>query len=151
MATSEASLSPQELSSIEACRNLVVDCATIIDEGRYDDLAGIFAVDGIFARPTAPDAPITGRDTIIAAFKQRPANKISQHLVMNIRVRLTGADSAEGTSSIMLYMTDTAVAEEPGKGRKATGPLLGLYRDRYVRTAEGWRIADRRGRVTMYV
>ena len=51
----------------------------------------------------------------------------------------------------MLYMTEADVPQEPGKGRKATGPLLGLYRDRYLRTADGWRIADRRGRVTMYV
>lgn len=135
---------------IEACRNLVLDCASLIDEARYDELARVFAPDGVFARPTAPDAPITGRDTIIAAFKLRPANKISQHLVTNIRVWLTGSDTAEGTSSIMLYLTDVDLPFETGKGRKATGPLLGLYNDKYVRTADGWRIADRRGRVTMY-
>ena len=142
---------PQQLADIQACYNLVVDCATIIDESRYDDLARIFTVDGVFARPTTPDQPISGRDTIIEAFKKRPAHKIAQHLVLNIRVHLTGADTAEGTSSIMLYMTEADVPQEPGKGRKATGPLLGLYRDRYLRTADGWRIADRRGRVTMYV
>lgn len=144
-------LSAEELASIEACRNLVVDCATLIDEGRYDELTRIFAPDGVFARPTMPDAPISGRDAIIAAFKKRPANKISQHLVMNVRVWLTGLDTAEGTSSIVLYMTDVDVPFEEGKGRKATGPLLGVYKDRYVRTSEGWRIADRRGRVTMHV
>ena len=142
--------SPQDLASTEACRNLVVDCASLIDETRYDELARIFAVDGVFARPTAPDAPIVGRDAIIAAFKLRPANKLSQHLVTNIRVWLTGTDTAEGTSSIMLYLTDVDVSVEPGKGRKCTGPLLGVYKDRYVYTPEGWRIADRRGRVTMY-
>lgn len=141
---------PQDLASLEACRNLVVDCASLIDETRYDELGRIFATDGVFARPTAPDAPIVGRDAIIAAFKLRPANKLSQHLVMNIRVWLTGADTAEGTSSIMLYLTDVDLPFEPGKGRKGSGPLLGLYKDRYVRTPEGWRIADRRGRVTMY-
>lgn len=141
---------PQDLASIEACRNLVVDCASLIDETRYDELTRVFAVDGVFARPTAPDAPITGCDAIIAAFKLRPANKLSQHMVFNIRVWITGPDTAEGTSSIMLYLTDVDLPHEPGKGRKGTGPLLGLYKDRYVRTAEGWRIADRRGRVTMY-
>jgi hypothetical protein len=144
-------LTLQELTNIEACRNLVVDCASIIDEGRYDDLALIFSTDGIFARPTLPDEAIVGRDTIIAMFKKRPANKLAQHLVLNIRVWLTGPDTATGTSSIMLYMTDVDVPHEAGKGRKATGPLLGTYKDQYVRTAEGWRIADRRGRVTMYV
>lgn len=143
-------LSPEDLASIEACRNLVVDCATLIDESRYDELARVFSEDAVFARPTMPDAPMSGRATIIEAFKKRPASKISQHLVTNIRVELTGPDSAVGTSSIMLFMADADSPEEPGKGRKATGPLLGVYRDRYVRTAEGWRIADRRGRVTMY-
>jgi hypothetical protein len=147
-----AEFTPQQLADIQSCYNLVVDCASIIDESRYDDLALIFSKDGIFARPTAPDEPITGRDTIIAAFHKRPASKMAQHLVLNIRVKLTAdPDRAEGTSSIMLYMTETATPVEAGKGRKATGPVLGLYRDQYVRTAEGWRIADRRGRVTMYV
>jgi hypothetical protein len=144
-------LTLQQLSDTQACHDLVVDCASIIDESRYDDLARIFSTDGVFARPTVPDEPIIGRDAIIAAFKKRPPNKLAQHLVLNIRVRLTGADTAEGTSSIMLYMTDAATPFENGKGRKASGPLLGLYRDSYVRTTEGWRIADRRGRVTMYV
>ena len=144
-------LSLQQLNDIQACYDLVVDCATIIDESRYEDLAQIFSVDGVFARPTVPDEPISGRDAIIAAFKKRPPHKLAQHLVLNIRVRLTGTDTAEGTSSIMLYMTEADVPFENGKGRKANGPLLGLYRDRYVRTADGWRIADRRGRVTMYV
>jgi SnoaL-like protein len=145
-----AEFTPQQLSDIQACYNLVVDCAQIIDESRYEDLAQIFSVDGIFARPTVPDEPISGSATIVAAFKKRPPNKLAQHLVLNIRVRLTGADTAEGTSSIMLYMTDAETPFENGKGRKATGPLLGVYRDLYVRTASGWRIKDRRGRVTMY-
>lgn len=142
---------PQQLSDIQACYNLVVDCAQIIDESRYDDLALIFTEDGIFARPTVPDEPISGRSTIVAAFKKRPASLVAQHLVLNIRVRLTGTDTAEGSSSIMLYMTNADIPFETGKGRKASGPLCGLYRDVYVRTAEGWRIKDRRGRVTMYV
>ena len=146
-----AEFTPQQLSDIQSCYNLVVDCASIIDESRYDDLALIFSEDGIFARPTVPDEPISGRATIIAAFKKRPANKLGQHLVLNIRVKLTGADSAEGTSAIMLFMSDTETPFENGKGRKANGPLCGLYKDVYVRTAEGWRIKDRRGRVTMYV
>ncbi len=145
-----ATFTPQQLADIQACYNLVVDCAQIIDEGRYDDLALVFSEDGIFARPTVPDEPIVTRAAIVASFKKRPPNLIGQHLVLNIRVRLTGADSAEGTSSIMLYLTESEVPYETGKGRKARGPLLGVYKDQYVRTAEGWRIKDRRGRVTMY-
>ena len=146
-----ATFTPQQLADIQACNNLVVDCAQIIDESRYDDLAQIFTPDGIFARPTVPDEPMSGRDTIIAAFHKRPKTLVGQHLVLNIRVHLTGPDTAEGTSSIMLFISSTDVAYENGKGRKASGPLCGVYKDIYVRTAEGWRIKDRRGRVTMYV
>ena len=146
-----ATFTPQQLSDIQDCYNLVVDCAQIIDESRYDDLAQIFTEDGIFARPTVPDEPMTGRETIIGNFKKRPPTLVGQHLVLNIRVRLTGPDTAEGTSSIMLYLSNTEVPYENGKGRKANGPLCGVYKDVYVRTAQGWRIRDRRGRVTMYV
>jgi len=145
-----ASFTVQQLADIQACYDLVVDCAQIIDESRYEDLGLIFTEDGIFARPTVPDEPIVSRAAIIASFKKRPANLVGQHLVLNIRVRLTGADTAEGNSSIMLYLTESEVPYEPGKGRKARGPLLGVYKDLYVRTADGWRIKDRRGRVTMY-
>jgi len=146
-----ATFTPQQLADIQACYNLVVDCAQIIDESRYDDLAQIFTEDGVFARPTVPDEPMTGRDTIIAAFHKRPKTLVGQHLVLNIRVRLTGPDTAEGTSSIMLFTSSTEVPYENGRGRKANGPLCGVYKDQYVRTAQGWRIKDRRGRVTLYV
>ena len=50
----------------------------------------------------------------------------------------------------MLYRANGNDTLEPGKGRQATGPLLGTWSDTFVRTPQGWRFKDRRGRVTMF-
>jgi hypothetical protein len=50
----------------------------------------------------------------------------------------------------MLFMANANDELVPGKGRPAGKPLLGIWRDRFVRTAGGWRFSQRRGSVTMY-
>jgi hypothetical protein len=93
---------------------------------------------------------ISGAEAILAAFAARPRNLVSQHLNLNIRIRQTGADTAEGFSIVVLYLADNADELVPGKGRKATGPLIGTWTDAFVRTASGWRFKDRRGNATMH-
>ena len=145
-----ATYTATELADIEACRALVIEFATLIDENRTDELRGLLMPDSTFARPTAPDTLLQGADAIIAGFAARPKSMLTQHLNINIRISLTGPDTATGESVIVLYRTDTSEPFEPGKGRKAIGPLLGNWSDTFVRTASGWRFRDRRGRVTMH-
>jgi hypothetical protein len=139
-----------ELADLEACRLLVLEFAARIDGGRTDTLGELMTSDATFARPTAPDVIVQGSDTIVAAFAARPKNVITQHLNLNIRITLTGPDSAAGESVVVMYRADTADALEPGKGRKAVGPMIGTWSDTFVRTPSGWRFKDRRGAVTMY-
>ena len=140
-----------ELANLEACRLLVLEFAARIDGGRTDTLGELMVPDATFARPTAADVIIQGSDTIVAAFAARPKNVITQHLNLNIRITLTGPDSATGESVVVMYRSDTAEPVEPGKGRKATGPMIGTWSDTFVRTPAGWRFKDRRGAVTMYI
>lgn len=140
----------QELADIEACRALILEFAARIDTGQAHTLGELLAPDASFARPTMPDHVIQGRDAILAAFAARPKHLVSQHLNLNIRIRITGPDSAEGHSVVMLYLGNSADELVPGKGRPTGAPLLGTWTDRFVRTAEGWRFKDRRGAVTMH-
>ena len=149
--TPPATYSVDELASIEACRHLVVEFASLIDAGRTDELRDLLVDDASFARPTAPDQVVHGADAIVAAFASRPKSLVTQHLNLNIRITLTGRDTATGESIVVLYRADANDALEPGKGRKATGPLIGTWSDSFVRTSAGWRFKDRRGRVTMYI
>jgi hypothetical protein len=140
----------EELASIEQCRALILEFAARIDLNQTHTLGELLTADATFARPTVPDVVISGRDNILAAFAARPKTMVTQHLNLNIRIRLTGPDTAEGHSIVMLFISNTAEELVPGKGRKAGAPLLGTWTDLFVRTAEGWRFKDRRGAVTMH-
>ncbi len=145
-----ASYSAAELSSIEACKRLVIEFASLIDANRTDELIQLLLPEATFARPTAPDIVVTGAQTIVQAFASRPKDLVTQHLNLNIRITLTGPDTATGESVVVLYRANGNDPLEPGKGRQATGPLLGTWSDTFVRTPQGWRFKDRRGRVTMF-
>jgi SnoaL-like domain len=140
----------QQLADIETCRSLIVEFATRIDEGQAHTLGDLMTADASFARPTVPDVVIQGRDAILAAFSARPKHLISQHLNLNIRIRLTGADTAEGHSVVMLFLADANDELVPGKGRKTGAPIIGTWTDTFVRTAQGWRFKDRRGMATLH-
>ena len=143
-------MNAQQLADIEACRSLIVEFATRIDEGRAHTLGELLTADASFARPTVPDVVVQGREAILAAFAMRPRHLVTQHLNLNIRIRLTGPDTAEGDSVVMLYLADANDELVSGKGRKTGAPIIGTWNDTFVRTAEGWRFKDRRGKATMH-
>jgi hypothetical protein len=139
-----------ELANIEQCRALILEFAARIDLNQTHTLGELLTSDATFARPTVPDVVISGRDNILTAFAARPKTLVTQHLNLNIRIRLTGPDTAEGHSIVMLFIANGTDELVTGKGRKAGAPLLGTWTDQFVRTAEGWRFKDRRGAVTMH-
>jgi hypothetical protein len=74
-------------------------------------------------------------------FDERPADRLNYHLVLNPRVSVLGPDAAEGVCLLL-------VIDGPANDRAIPVPmggvsLLGEYRDVYVRTSDGWRIARR--------
>jgi hypothetical protein len=143
-------MNTQQLSDIEACRSLVLEFAWRIDNGQAHTLGELMTLDASFARPTLPDVVLQGREAILAAFSARPKHLVSQHLNLNIRIQLTGADTAEGHSVVMLFLADANDEPIPGKGRKTGAPILGTWTDTFVRTPEGWRFKDRRGLATLH-
>jgi hypothetical protein len=83
-------------------------------------------------RPSAPDAPIVGRDAILAAFKAR-SPRVTCHISSNIVITVESANRARGTSAMLLF----TAADAP--------PLVGGFQDVFTLTDEGWRFAERRG------
>lgn len=115
------------------CARLINHYANLNDAARWEEAAALFAADGAMARPTAPDELIVGREAILAAFRARPPRD-ARHVLSNIVIEVESADAATGTSTMLLFT---------GFG----APLVGSYRDRFVRTDEGWRFAQRRGQL----
>lgn len=113
------------------CARLIALYANLNDAARWDEVAALYAEDGVMVRPTAPDAPVTGRAAILAAFQARPP-RVTRHVCSNVVIEVESADSARGESAMLLFTGGPA-------------PLVGSFHDRFVRTAEGWRFAERRG------
>jgi hypothetical protein len=130
-------MTDDERRAIESdCARLVNLYATLNDAARWAELAALYAENGSMTRPTAPDAPVIGRDAILAAFEARPP-RTTQHVTANIVVDVIDADTATATSAMLLF----TAADKP--------PLVGGFVDRFRRVAgEGWRFAERRGTLT---
>jgi ketosteroid isomerase-like protein len=143
--------SQAEMRNVEqSCYALAVEYAEIIDGQEYARLVEIFAEDAAFVRPTAPKEPIHGADNIVAMFQARPRNRLTQHLISNFRVRMETMDTAVGTCRVLFFSSDVS-EPETAEGRKAASKQsIGTYHDRYVRTKNGWRIAERIGTMTFY-
>jgi ketosteroid isomerase-like protein len=141
------------LVAARACERLVLDFATFVDARDYDAVALLFAEDGTFARPRAAAAVIEGRGAIRASFQSRPPDEITRHFVSNLRVDVLSVDQAQGAFYLVLH---TAKQSDPAAELGAFGlptdgrALIADIQDKYVRTHDGWRIAQRRGRIVMH-
>lgn len=125
-----------ERREIEAdCARLVALYANLNDAARWEALADLYAEDGAMVRPTAPDSPVVGRAAILAAFRARPP-RTARHVCSNVVIDVDGPDRASGHSAMLLFTAPDAP------------PLVGSFDDRFVRTADGWRFAERRGSLT---
>lgn len=128
-------MSPEDRLAVEwQCARLIALYANLNDEARWDDVADLYAEDGVMYRPTAPDAPVEGREAIRAAFKGRPP-RTTRHVCSNVVIEVEGPATAHGTSAMLLFTGDGP-------------PLVGSFHDRFCLTEHGWRFAERRGSLT---
>jgi ketosteroid isomerase-like protein len=140
----------ERLIAEEACRDLAIEYAEIVDSQDYERLREIFSEDATFGRPANPNDVIRGVANIIASFNARPRTRVSRHFISNLRVRLETRDSAVGSCLVLLYIADASEPETPEGRQAASKQLIGVYRDRYIRTKQGWRFAERRGTTVLH-
>ena len=137
-------MTDEERQRIEwACTRLINLYTLLNDANDWAGVAALYAPDGSMARPSAPDQPIKGRDAILAAFLSRPA-RAARHIVSNIVVDVVSETEASAYSVLTLFQG----LPNPDGGlplRDPKGPLVGFYKDKLVKTAEGWRFAERIG------
>jgi hypothetical protein len=117
------------------------------DHRDYDALADLFTEDGVYARPTAPDAPISGREVIRAAYHARPRGKISRHITSNAVVEVQSATEATGFSYVVLYNA----VETEGVAKADPVQLIGAFRDRFALVDGAWKIKERIGSLAISI
>ena len=141
-------LDPAEILAIQwDCEQLIRRYALLNDLEQHEAVAALFTEDAAFARPSDPDKRIVGRDAILAMFRGRKS-RLGRHFISNSVITVDSADAASAVSYVILYVASQTA--EPGKLPKADpGHAIGAFHDRFVRTGEGWRFAERIGSMVM--
>ena len=130
-----------ERQAIEfACARVSMALGMAADRHDADAYAGFYTVDGEFDRR---GEVIKGRAAIAATIKAWPADFVIRHFSGPIVIDVQDANNATGVTYFTSYqhrgpLNDKGVA--PMKDPQA----FAEYRDRFVRTPEGWRIAYRK-------
>lgn len=147
-----STLSDLELLAIErACEKLIFEFFEAIDARNDAHLAKLFTADATYARPTDPNAVISGREAIVKTFEARPTGRIARHICSNVRVTVDSPTSAHAISTVILIAGPTEPAAHPQFGYKADArQLIGEFEDVFVKTSEGWRFSSRRGRMLLH-
>jgi ketosteroid isomerase-like protein len=135
-------MNDDERRAIEAdCERLIKRYVNLGDAHDWAAVAALYTDDAVFRRPSGGDA-IEGRAAILASFLARPP-RAQRHVVANVVVEVEDADHARAFSVIVLYQGEPAPEGE--LPAMSTSPLVGTFTDRLVRTADGWRFAERVG------
>jgi ketosteroid isomerase-like protein len=126
----------------QACAALITRYTHLVDEGQASGVADLFTADGVWA---SPESTFDGQDAIRTAFLRREqSGRRSRHVCTNVTVDVEDEAHATGLCYLTLYRTDA----EGTPARGTTPDLIGVYRDRFTRTEDGWRFASRRTEVT---
>jgi len=132
-------MTQDERRAIEAdCTRLAIAYAVLVDAWRNDEFAALFADD---AELVVPRGTYRGPAAIKAAMDARDRSFVSRHVITTVLVTVESPTTASG----MAYLTHYKGAPPAGKSvvQGATPSAVGTYHDRYVKTAQGWRIARR--------
>jgi ketosteroid isomerase-like protein len=129
-----------------ACRDLVLHAAMYADRSDSAALARLFTSDAELVRPNAQ--PLRGGEAIEASYAQRPAERITRHLVTNTVVDVVSPERATATSYVLLWIGSTA-DPATAHGRPAQRQQVGEFVDNFALTGDGWRIARREARFVL--
>lgn len=138
-----SNLSPADRMLIEhECARLSIDYSQYADSGRMDEWAQLFADDAemhLFGQVHK------GRTAIRNSLNPPPGTPVQDnatvHAVSNIRVEVLSPTEAKGSA----YVTVFAAPKQNGVGaaKELTPMIVGMYVDKYKKTADGWRFAQR--------
>ena len=123
-----------------ACQSLVTAYCHFVDHGQAERVADLFSEDGILS---AGGVPLNGRAALAESFADQQASGegLTKHVCNNFQCEVRDQDHADGLAYVTLYRHEP---DSNGQPTAAASPVMaGKYRDAFVRTSEGSRIAKR--------
>jgi 3-phenylpropionate/cinnamic acid dioxygenase small subunit len=127
----------KQLTDRSDITDLVSRLGAVLDEGRFDDMPGLFVEE---ATAHTPGGTAVGRDAVVAqASKNHTPDQHVQHVITNVLVDLDDDDHARVRANLVVHF-----APEPDDAPATLAVpvqfVLGeVYRFDVVRTAPGWR------------
>jgi SnoaL-like domain len=114
---------------------LLAEWAWLIDHGRAEEAAGLYAND---AEQTIAGVTVTGIEAIREGLRRRAAmtNRTSRHVVSNLKLSGITASTLEAAWVLTLYRSDVAA-------RPPTPTLVGDVRDNFRLESGQWKICSR--------
>lgn len=115
--------------------DVLIDYCRHLDRMALDELAALFTEECRVVFGPDPRLAAEGRAALEASLARMWRWRRTAHHLANVRIWLDGPDAARAESCVQAWH------EKPDGG---TATVFGRYLDRLARTAEGWRIAERR-------
>jgi len=138
----------QRLEIEDGCTRLVARAAALSDAGDHVAFSDLFCADGVLVRPDG--SALNGPAAILAAYLQRPAHRMTRHVISGTLFSEVSATDCRAISLVTLWACDNRVPAGP-LGRPLSQPLvLGEFEDWFRFDNEGWRIARREARFLIH-
>lgn len=125
----------RESADRQQMHDLLVDYCLYLDRMELQSLAALFTPDCVVVYGEDPRLQSRGAVALAGSLERMWRWSRTSHHLCNVRIAFDGEDAADVISYVMAW-------HERHDGTVAT--VYGQYRDRIVRTAECWRIAERR-------
>ena len=124
-----------------ACTAAIQRFSAYVDAGRYDDAAALFAPDGVMQRP---QERIEGREALRHSFQQRPAHRLTRHVISNLILDLVDDNTVRALSYVCVFRHLGTPGETLHQPVPARNPeTLAEYIDELVRVDGAWLIGRR--------
>jgi 3-phenylpropionate/cinnamic acid dioxygenase small subunit len=112
-------------------RNLIAHYPQLADDGAAQEWSELFAEDGVLRVGSKNPQ---GRVALAEWLAESVQRATMRHIIVNAAVSVDSSTDAHGSSDLVLLVA---------KDDAWTVATTGRYADRYVKVAEGWRIAER--------
>ena len=131
-------MTPAQTADIAAaCERVTLDYAKYADSAAFDDLAALFAEDGVMELFGAVHS---GRAAIHASFAAGGGGGTitTVHSNSNFRIDVLSDTEASSTAYVTVFVGDKA-----NPATMIEPFLVGIYNDSFRKTADGWKFAKR--------
>ncbi len=131
-----------------ACTRVIHAAAAYVDGNDYEAFCGLFTETGTLQRPDG--SVLKGREAILAAYRARPAHRMSLHVISNTLFTDVSENDCRATSLVTLWASDSRSPAGP-QGRAVVQPLvLGGFDDSFILDGGVWRLASRKASFFMH-